>query len=317
MPGRIAVVGSNMMDLVTYVHRMPARGETLEAPSFAMGHGGKGANQAVAAARLGSSVVMVSKVGDDGFADATIANFRTNGIDTTHVAKVPGTSSGVAPIFVEPSGENAILIVKGANAHLMPADVDAAADALKRCSLILLQMEVPVETVYHTIEWGRANGVETLLNPAPAVSSLDAERLRDATFLMPNETELAILTGKPVGNIDEIAAAAGDLIESGIRTVVVTMGARGALLVEGVRRPAHRARCRRTRRYDRRRRCLHRRLRPFLRRRLRCGTSPDQGGEIRRRFGHAARNPDILRDGEGVCRLLTAGGAGLPASPRR
>ena len=232
MPGRIAVVGSNMMDLVTYVHRMPARGETLEAPSFAMGHGGKGANQAVAAARLGSSVVMVSKVGDDGFADATIANFRTNGIDTTHVAKVPGTSSGVAPIFVEPSGENAILIVKGANAHLMPADVDAAADALKRCSLILLQMEVPVETVYHTIEWGRANGVETLLNPAPAVSSLDAERLRHATFLMPNETELAILTGKPVGNLDEIAAAAGDLIESGIRTVVVTMGARGALLVE-------------------------------------------------------------------------------------
>ena len=238
MPGRIAVVGSNMMDLVTYVDRMPARGETLEAPSFEMGHGGKGANQAIAAARLGSSVVMVTKVGDDAFADATIANFQASGIDTTYVTTVAGASSGVAPIFVEPNGENAILIVKGANAHLAPADVDAAADALRRCRLILLQMEVPVETVYHTIEWGRANGVETLLNPAPAVANLDAERLRHTTFLMPNETELEILTAKPVGDLDQIAAAAGDLLLIGVRTVVVTMGARGALLVDkaGARR---------------------------------------------------------------------------------
>ena len=237
MQSRIAVVGSNMMDLVTYVDRMPVRGETLEAPAFEMGHGGKGANQAIAAARLGSSVLMVTKVGDDAFADATVGNFRANGIDTTYVTKVAGASSGVAPIFVEPSGENAILIVKGANADLAPADVDAAADALRECRLILLQMEVPVETVYHTIEWGRANGVETLLNPAPAVANLDPARLRHATFLVPNETELEILTGMPVGDLAEITAAAQMLRSQGVRTVVVTMGRRGALLVDeaGVR----------------------------------------------------------------------------------
>ena len=232
MPGRIAVVGSNMMDLVTYVERMPAPGETLEAPSFAMGHGGKGANQAVAAARLGSEVTMVSKVGEDAFAEATLANFRANGIDAAHVTTAPGTSSGVAPIFVERGGENAILIVKGANDCLRPADIDAAADALRGCRLILLQLEIPVETVYHVIAWGRANGVETVLNPAPAVTGLDPARLRDVTFLVPNETELAILTGMPVGDRAEVAAAAGHLHGMGVRTVIVTMGARGALLVD-------------------------------------------------------------------------------------
>ena len=117
---RIAVVGSNMVDLVTYVDRMPVKGETVEAPSFEMGHGGKGANQAVAAAKLGASVVMVTAVGDDMFADATIRNLEALGIDTSHVRRVKGKPSGVAPIMVEPSGENSILIVKGANADLSP-----------------------------------------------------------------------------------------------------------------------------------------------------------------------------------------------------
>src|SRR5947209_644795 len=104
MKGRIAVIGSNMVDLVTYVTRMPAKGETLEAPSFEMGHGGKGANQAVAAARLGAEVIMVTKVGDDMFADNTIRNLESAGVDTRHVVRVPGMSSGVAPIMVDPSG---------------------------------------------------------------------------------------------------------------------------------------------------------------------------------------------------------------------
>jgi sugar/nucleoside kinase (ribokinase family) len=128
---RIAVVGSNMVDLITYVNRMPARGETIEAPSFEMGHGGKGANQAIAAAKLGASVVMVTKVGDDMFADSTIKNFARFGVDTTHVERVSGRSSGVAPIMVEPSGENSILIVKGANSGLSPVDVERAAEDLK------------------------------------------------------------------------------------------------------------------------------------------------------------------------------------------
>ncbi len=231
MAGRIAVIGSNMMDLVTYVNRMPAPGETLEAPSFEMGHGGKGANQAVAAAKLGANVLMLTKVGDDAFADNTIRNLQSFGVDTRHVVKVPGRSSGVAPIMVDPSGENSILIVKGANNDLLPPDIEAAAEDLKACDLILLQLEIPVETVYAALAFGKKHGVKTLLNPAPALPDLDPERVKNATFLVPNETELAILTKMPVETLDHIADAARSLIAKGIETVVVTMGSRGALLV--------------------------------------------------------------------------------------
>jgi len=227
---RIAVVGSNMVDLVTYVNRMPVRGETVEAPSFEMGHGGKGANQAVAAAKLGASVVMVTAVGDDMFADMTIKNFASLGIDTSYVRRVKGKSSGVAPIMVEPSGENSILIVKGANADLSPADVERAADALKTCHLILLQLEVPLETVYAAIAFGKTHGVKTVLNPAPATPALDAEKVREVSFFVPNETELNILTGMPVETEAHIAEAAKSLLAKGVETVVVTLGSRGALL---------------------------------------------------------------------------------------
>jgi ribokinase len=229
--GRIAVIGSNMVDLVTYVARMPVRGETVEAPSFEMGHGGKGANQAVAAAKLGAEVLMVTKVGDDMFADNTIRNLASFGIDTKYVTRVKGRSSGVAPIMVEPSGENSILIVKGANADLSPADIELAAEDIKSCDLILLQLEIPVETVYAAIEFGKRHGVKTLLNPAPALADLDPERIRNATFLVPNETELAILTGLPVGSEGEIETAARSLMAKGIETIIVTMGSRGAMLL--------------------------------------------------------------------------------------
>ncbi|MCA1971612.1 MAG: ribokinase [Caenispirillum sp.] len=231
MPGKIAVVGSNMVDLITYTDHMPAPGETIEAPRFEMGCGGKGANQAIAAARLGADVMMVTKVGDDIFADNTIRNFETSGIDTRFVERVPGTSSGVAPIFVEPSGENSILIVKGANALLSPADVDRAAEALKQCDLIVMQLEVPLETVYHTIAFGAAHGIETLLNPAPAAPDLDPARIEQVTFFVPNQTELATITGLPVTSEAEAETAARTLVARGIRTVIVTLGARGALLV--------------------------------------------------------------------------------------
>jgi ribokinase len=227
---RIAVVGSNMVDLVTYVNRMPVRGETVEAPRFEMGHGGKGANQAVAAARLGASVLMVSAVGDDMFADDTIKNLALAGVDTRYVRRVAGRSSGVAPIMVEPSGENSILIVKGANSDLSPADVERAGEDLKTCDLILLQLEIPLETVYAAIAFGKRHGVRTVLNPAPATPELDPERVRDVSFFIPNETELAILTGLPVGTEQEIGKAARSLIDNGVETVIVTLGSRGALL---------------------------------------------------------------------------------------
>ena len=231
MSKKIGVVGSNMADLITYVDRMPGPGETLEAPTFEMGCGGKGANQAVAAARLGAEVMMVTRVGDDVFADNTIRNLASFGVDTRHVVKVAGKSSGVAPIFVEQSGENSILIVKGANAHLLPVEVDKAAADLKECGLILMQMEVPVETVYHTIEFAAQNGIETILNPAPAAANLDPERIRQVTFLVPNESELALLSGLPTDTDEDIVNAARSLIARGIRTVIVTLGARGARMI--------------------------------------------------------------------------------------
>lgn len=228
MSDKIAVVGSNMMDLVTYIDRMPARGETVEAPDFAMGFGGKGANQAVAAARLGSQVAMITCVGDDAFGPQVRANLESNGIDTTHVRTVAGKASGVAPIFVERDGENAILIVKGANAALAPSDVDAAAKTLRAASAILLQLEVDLETVYHAVAFGAREGVSTILNPAPAHPDLDIARLDGLDWFCPNESELAMLTGLPTDSDDAVDAAARSLIARGIRNVVVTLGGRGA-----------------------------------------------------------------------------------------
>ncbi len=176
---RIAVVGSTNVDLVTYVTRMPDRGETIEAPRFEINHGGKGANQAVAAAKLGAEVVFVSAVGDDMFAEGSLGNFARLGVDTSFVRRVPNQASGVATILVEPNGENSIIIVKGANADVSPSDVERAGEALKRCDLILLQLEVPLETVYAAIAFGKKHGVRTLLNPAPAAPDIDPRYVRD------------------------------------------------------------------------------------------------------------------------------------------
>ncbi|MBA1258492.1 ribokinase [Pseudomonas oryzihabitans] len=229
--GKIAVIGSNMVDLITYIERLPAQGETLEAPDFALGCGGKGANQAVAAAKLGSEVLMVTKVGDDLFADNTLANFRRFGIDTRHVTRAPGRSSGVAPIFVQPDSHNSILIVKGANAALGPADIQAAEADLRDCALIVLQLEIALETVYAAIDCGQRLGIPVLLNPAPAVADLSAAHLARLDYFVPNETELALVSGLPVADRDSAFAAARVLAGRGIRHVVVTLGAAGALYV--------------------------------------------------------------------------------------
>jgi ribokinase len=230
--GRVAVVGSNMVDLITYVTRMPSPGETVEAPSFEMGCGGKGANQAVAAAKLGSQVSMITKVGDDLFGENTLRNLTSHGIDTRHVTVAAGESSGVAPIFVEESGENSILIVKGANADLLPRDVDAAEEVLREADLILMQLEVPLETVGYTVKRAAEWGVPTILNPAPATPELDVGDLYSLGYLIPNESELALLSGMPTANQDQIVQAARSLIGRGVGTIIVTLGGRGALLVD-------------------------------------------------------------------------------------
>ncbi|MGE7602100.1 ribokinase [Peribacillus sp. NPDC097675] len=227
----IAVIGSNMVDLISYIDQMPKEGETLEAPSFEIGCGGKGANQAVAAAKMGSKVMMLTKVGDDLFADNTISNLERYGIDTEFTSKVPGTSSGVAPIFVDPQSRNRILIIKGANEYLLPEDIDKAADKLKKCSLIILQLEIPLPTIYRAIDFGKENQIPVVLNPAPASKELDFEYVCKCDFFIPNETELEILTQMPVETDQQVHEAALSLIEQGVKNVIVTMGSRGVMWV--------------------------------------------------------------------------------------
>ncbi len=226
---RIAVVGSANIDLTTFAERFPKPGETIFGQSFDLGFGGKGANQAVAARLCGADVFMVARVGCDLFGPATIENFRKQGIDPTYVKQVEGLSSGVAPIFVEPSGQNRILVVKGANDAIKPADVDAASDMLKSVDCIVLQFEIPVETVYYTIGFARKHGIRCILNPAPA-RSVDMAALQDLDYFVPNESEAETITGSAVKTVEDARKCADQLVAGGIRRVIITLGANGSLL---------------------------------------------------------------------------------------
>ena len=226
---RIAVVGSANIDLTTFTNQFPKPGETIFGQKFDLGFGGKGANQAVAARLCGAEVFMVARVGSDLFGPATIENFRKQGIDSTHVKQVEGLSSGVAPIFVDPSGQNRILVVKGANDALKPADVDAAAETLKSADCIVLQFEIPVETVYYTVDFARKHGVRCIVNPAPA-QAVDLNALKDLDYFVPNESEAETITGGPVRNVDDAKKCAAKLVGGGIKRVIITLGANGSLL---------------------------------------------------------------------------------------
>ena len=228
---RIAVVGSANTDLITFADTFPRPGETLFGQNFDLGFGGKGANQAIAARLCGAQVLMVAKVGKDLFGEATVRNFNSFGVDTTHVKIVEGAPTGVAPIFVEPGGQNRIIVVKGANDRLTPADVDAAAAELSRVHTIILQFEVPLATIYHTVRFARTHNIRCIVNPAPAVPA-SLPDLAGADYFIPNETEAELITGLPVQTIDQAAACAAALLSKGFRRVVVTLGARGALLAD-------------------------------------------------------------------------------------
>ncbi len=226
---RIAVVGSANIDLTTFTEKFPKAGETIFGQKFDLGFGGKGANQAVASRLCGADVFMVARVGSDLFGPATIQNFKKLGIDATHVKQIEGVSSGVAPIFVEPNGQNRIWVVKGANDLLKPADVEAAADLLKTVDCIVLQFEIPLETVYYSVSFARKNGIRCIVNPAPAQPA-DMNALAGLDYFVPNESEAETITGMPVRNVDEAKKCAEKLLSAGVKRVIITLGANGSLL---------------------------------------------------------------------------------------
>ena len=221
---RIVVVGSANIDLTTFTDQFPRPGETIFGRDFSLGFGGKGANQAVAARHCGAEVAMIARVGDDMFGEATIQNFKALGIDTSNVLITPGVSTGVAPIFVESSGQNRILVVKGANDRLTPEDVHAAKDVILGADMVVFQLEIPLRTTIKALEFAKQHGIRSIFNPAPA-QILNPDELA-ADYVIPNETEAEILSGMPVQNLDDARKCAHKL---GLNRVILTLGANGAL----------------------------------------------------------------------------------------
>jgi ribokinase len=228
---RICVVGSSMIDLISRVPRLPKLGETLIGRSFHLGYGGKGANQAVMAAKLGAHVTMVSKVGRDVFGEGTIKNYRDHGIDTTYVMYDEKQFSGVAPIFVDDNAQNFIVIVPGANSQLSPADVRQAREAILNADIVICQLEIPIETTMEAFRVAKEGNILTILNPAPA-APIPEDLFKMTDICAPNETEAEQITGVPVNTPRDAKAAARKLLSLGTRTVILTLGERGALLVE-------------------------------------------------------------------------------------
>jgi ribokinase len=225
---RIVVVGSSNTDMVVCAARVPAPGETLLGGDLQMLPGGKGANQAVAAARLGAKVTLVARVGSDLFGDHAIANIGAAEVNTDYIVRDTLAPSGVALICVAENGQNSIVVAPGANARLGPEDVEAAYMAMEQCDAVVLQLEIPLGTVAHTIALARSLGKRVILNPAPACS-LSSGLLQIVDVLTPNEHEAATLLGWPKNRpLDGKEAAAG-LLALGVGTAVVTMGAAGVV----------------------------------------------------------------------------------------
>ncbi|MBQ9812148.1 MAG: ribokinase [Thermoguttaceae bacterium] len=236
---KIVVVGSSNTDMIIKADRIPAPGETVVGGSFATAPGGKGANQAVAAARAGGDVVFVARVGDDMLGKQAIDGYVKEGIDVSLIQKDPKLATGVALIMVDSTGDNSISVASGANFALTPEDVDRAADAIKDAKMVVFQLESPLDAIQRAAELAKASGVPVLLDPAPAPSEpLPQEILECVTVVKPNETEAARLTGIEV--VDEATArqAAEKLLELGVQIAIVTLGSAGSYVAtkDGVRK---------------------------------------------------------------------------------
>jgi len=228
---RVCVVGSSNLDLTFRTPRLPKPGETLAGTHFHFGYGGKGGNQAVMAARLGAQVSLVGRVGRDPFGDQLLRNYANEGIDTTYVQHDADAPTGTAAIIVDDKAQNCIIVVPGANQKLSPDDIRAAGCAIQRADVVVCQLEVPVASVLEAFQIAKAQGVRTVLNPAPALA-LPTELLPLTDFCVPNESELEALTEKPAGTLKQAEKAAKLLLDQGPKVVLVTLGDRGALLVD-------------------------------------------------------------------------------------
>lgn len=227
---KIMVVGSSNTDMVVKTERLPVPGETVIGGEFVTVPGGKGANQAVAAARLGAEVVFVARVGSDLFGDSSLRNLEREGLVTEYVVRDPERPSGVALIFVDSDGENMIAVASGSNAALSPSDVDRAADALSECDALVLQLEVPLETVMHAAGLAHRLGVRVILNPAPACP-LPKELLAMVDVLVPNETEARHLLGLGLNQPADDPSPLRRFLDVGVENVILTLGGKGVLVV--------------------------------------------------------------------------------------
>jgi len=227
---KIVVVGSSNTDMVIKAAHLPGPGETVLGGQFLMNPGGKGANQAVAAARLGGDVVFVAKVGDDIFGQEAVQGFKNVGINTDYIVVDPDNPSGVATITVDEKGENCIAVASGANSTLSPADVDSAVQQIEAASVLLMQLETPVQTVEYAASLGKKAGKTVILNPAPAQPLSDGQ-LALLNVITPNETEAEILTGIKVETEHNAEEAARVLRDKGVGVVIITLGSRGAFVL--------------------------------------------------------------------------------------
>jgi ribokinase len=227
---RIVVVGSTNIDLTFPVPRLPRSGETLAGLGLHTGFGGKGANQAVMAARLGAAVHMISAVGGDDFGRQALASYRAQNVDTTFVRVHESHPTGTAAILVDQQAHNCIVVVAGANAAVTPADVLAARVAIESAEVLLTQLETPLDAARQAFLLARAAGVRTVLNPAPA-ALLPDDILALTDLCIPNESELETLIGRPVWSLEEAESAGQALRKRGPAEVIVTLGARGALII--------------------------------------------------------------------------------------
>ncbi|KAA0942315.1 ribokinase [Pseudomonas sp. ANT_H14] len=232
MPAKVVVVGSLNMDLVTRASRLPHAGETLIGQSFSTVAGGKGANQAVASARLGADVAMIGCVGTDAYGAQLRDALLAEGIDCQAVKEVVG-SSGVALIVVDDSSQNAIVIVAGSNGELTPASLQSVDDVLQAADVIVCQLEVPMDTVGHALKRGRELGKTVILNPAPVSGPLPAHWYASIDYLIPNESEASALSGVLVDSLESAKVAATCLIKAGAGKVIITLGSQGALFADG------------------------------------------------------------------------------------